>query len=103
MFPSKGKVTIDSDLEFAGTGKGLKLKESTNGRMGTATLATGTITVNNSSVTSNTRVFVTSQVDGGTPGWLRVSGRTAGASFTITSSSASDTSTVVWLLLEPSA
>jgi hypothetical protein len=71
--------------------------------MGTATLVAGTVTVSNTSVTANSRVFLTSQVDGGTPGWLRVSARTAGTSFTITSWSSSDTSTVAWMAVQPSA
>jgi len=82
-------------------GKGLLIKEGTNARMGVATLVGGTVTVSNTGVTANTRIFLTSQTDGGTPGFLRVSARTASANFTITSSSGSDTSTVAWLLVEP--
>lgn len=80
---------------------GLKIKEGTNARMGTTALTLGSATVSNTSITANTRVFLTSQEDGGTPGWLRVSARTAGTDFTITSSSGTDTSTVAWLLIEP--
>lgn len=75
--------------------------EGTNARMGTATLSAGTATVNTNVVTANSRILLTSQVDGGTPGFLRVSARTADTSFTITSSSATDTSTVAWVILEP--
>lgn len=86
----------------AGTaGGGLAVKEGTNARSGTATLVGGTVTVANTSVTATTRIQVTSNADGGTPGWLRVSARTAGTSFTITSSSGTDTSTVAWFLVEP--
>lgn len=69
-------------------------------RMGTATLVGGTVTVTNSAVTANTRIFLTSQADGGTPGFLRVSARSVGTNFTITSSSGTDTSTVAWILIE---
>jgi hypothetical protein len=41
------------------------------------------------------------ELSAGTPGWLRVSARVAGTSFTITSSSGTDTSTVAWLIAEP--
>jgi hypothetical protein len=68
---------------------------------GVTTLVTGTKTVALASVTANTRIFLTSQVDGGTPGWLRVSARSVGVSFTITSSSATDTSTVAYMVIEP--
>lgn len=82
-------------------GKGVSVKEGSNARMGVATLVAGTVPVSNSSVTANTRIFAFSQSDGGTLGSLRCSARTAGTSFTITSSSALDTSVVAWLLVEP--
>lgn len=80
---------------------GVKFVEGSNARMGTATLTAGAATVSNTSVTANSRIFLTSQADGGTPGWLRVSARTASTSFTITSSSGTDTSTVAWIIYEP--
>jgi hypothetical protein len=93
--------TADSDVIIGLAGKGLRVKEGTNAKMGTATLAAGTVTVANTSITATSRVFLTCQTPGGTPGWLRVSARTAGTSFTILSSSASDTSVVGWLIVEP--
>lgn len=80
-----------------------KLEDGSNKAMGVATLVGGTVTVNNTKVTANSRIFLTSQADGGTPGTLRVSARVAGTSFTITSSSGTDTSTVAFLILEPDA
>lgn len=68
---------------------------------GTATLTAGSVTVSDSSITASTRIFLTSQSDGGTPGWLRVSSRSTGSSFTVTSSSILDTSTVAYLIIEP--
>ena len=68
---------------------------------GTAVLVSGAVTVSDSSITANSRIILTSQVGGGTPGWLRVSARSAGVSFTITSSSGTDTSTVGYLVIEP--
>lgn len=70
-------------------------------RHGTAALVGGTGTVADANVTANTRIFLTSQADGGTPGWVRVSARSAGVSFTITSSSGTDTSTVGYMMIEP--
>lgn len=92
----------DSDIATTLAGKGFRVKEGSNAKMGTATLASGAATVSNTSVTSTSRIFLTSNADGGTPGWLRVSARTAGTSFTITSSSGTDTSTVAWIMYEPS-
>lgn len=70
-------------------------------RHGVATLTAGSVTISDSTVTASSRILLTSQVDGGTPGWLRVSARTASTSFTITSSSGTDTSTVAWMMVEP--
>lgn len=68
---------------------------------GRATLVGGTVDVTLASVTANTNIFLTCQVPGGTPGFLRVSARSAGVNFTILSSSGTDTSTVAYLVIEP--
>lgn len=70
-------------------------------RSGTGVLVAGVLTVNTAMVTANSRIFLTSQVDGGTPGFLRVTARVAGTSFTVTSSSVADTSTFAWEIIEP--
>lgn len=98
-----GMTILDSgQVSLPTVGTGLSIAEGTNAKMGTAVLVTGAKVVSTTAVTANSRIQVTSNVDGGTPGWLRVSARTAGTSFTITSSSALDTSTVAWLIIEPS-
>jgi hypothetical protein len=79
----------------------LNLKDGSNKRMGQATLTAGTVTVSNTSVTANTRIFLSHAITSGTLGHLHISARSAGVSFTITSSSGTDTSTVNWLLIEP--
>lgn len=81
-------------------GKGLQVKTGINSKLGTAVLVLGTVTVANASITANSRIFLTSQVDGGVVGSLRVSAKNVGISFTITSSSALDTSTVAWNIIE---
>jgi hypothetical protein len=70
-------------------------------RTGTAVLVAGTKTVSDATITANSNIQLTSQVDGGTVGFLRVSARSASTSFTITSSSALDTSTVGYVIFEP--
>lgn len=94
-------LSTDSDFRISTAGKGLRVKEGSNAKMGTATLAAGTATVATTAVTASSRIQVTGNSDGGTPGWLRVSARTAGTSFVITSSSGTDTSTVAWFIVEP--
>jgi len=82
-------------------GSGLRVKEGSNAKQGTATLSGGTVVVANTSVTANSRIFLTSQFDGGTPGYLRVTARVPGTSFTVTSGSASDASTFAYQIFEP--
>ncbi len=91
---STGNVLIST------IGKGLQVKTGTNAKIGTAVLVGGTATVANTSVTANSRIFLTSNTDGGTPGWVRVSAKTVGTSFVITSSSGTDTSTIAWYIVE---
>ncbi|OMI34390.1 hypothetical protein [Streptomyces sparsogenes] len=90
-----------ADLRVATAGRGLMVAEGSNAKMGTVALAAGAATVSTTAVTANSRIFLTNQALGGTAGFLRVSARTAGTSFTITSSSGTDTSTVAWMIVEP--
>lgn len=77
--------------------------EAANGSQGVATLVGGTVTVANTNVTANSRIFLTVQSLGGiaAPVGVAVTGRTAGTSFTITSASALDTSVVAYEIFEP--
>ncbi len=95
-------LTCTGDMRLSVAGKGYRVAEGTNAKMGTATLTAGTATVSTTAVTATSRIFLTGQADGGTPGALRVSTRTPGTSFVITSSSGADTSTVAWLIMDPS-
>lgn len=101
---SRQTAILDTEGNFAlqTAGQGLRVKEGSNAKQGTAVLVAGTLVVSNTAVTANSRIFLTSQVDGGTPGFLRVSTRTAATSFTILSSSNTDTSTVAYQIFEPS-
>ncbi|MGX1514996.1 right-handed parallel beta-helix repeat-containing protein [Streptomyces collinus] len=87
-------------LNLGGAGGGIAIAEGANARMGVSTLAAGTVTVANTSVTANTRVAPFRQAGGGTLGHLSVT-KNAGVGFTITSSSNADTSVVGWILYEP--
>lgn len=94
-------INCQGNLDLTTIGKGLQIAEGANAKQGTAVLVAGTVTVANTSVTANSRILVTSNADGGTPGFLRVSARVVGTSFTIISSSGTDTSTVAWEMFEP--
>jgi len=88
-------------FDLNNVGSGLQVAEGANAKQGTAVLAAGSSVVANTSVTANSRILLTSNLDGGTPGFVRVSARTAGTSFTITSSSGTDTSTIAYEIFEP--
>ena len=79
----------------------VSLEDGSNTHMGQAVLVAGEVTVSNTEVTANTRIFLSHANTSGTLGHLYISARVAGTSFTITSSSNTDTSTVNWLLIEP--
>lgn len=98
----KVTITDSGDLAILTAGKGLTIKEGTNAKMGRIALVGGTRTISTTAVTANSEIFITNQSPGGTPGMLIVSSRIAGTSFTILSSSVLDTSTVAWIIIEPS-
>jgi hypothetical protein len=90
-------------LNIGTAGGGPAIKEGANARMGTLVLTGATpVVVANTSVTANTRIYLTANVAGGTPGHFWVSARAAGTSFSVTGT-AGDTSTLAYLLVEPAA
>lgn len=91
---------FSGDIETTTAGKGLRIKEGSNARMGASVLVGGTVAVSNTSVTANTKIFLSRSTTGGTTGDLSYT-ISAGASFTINSSSGTDTSTINWILVEP--
>lgn len=94
-------LATDDDFAINVAGKGLRVKEGANAKMGTLTAngATGVV-VSTTAVTANSRVFLSITASAGTPAMVWVSARTAGTSFTVTSV-AGNTSTVAWMLVEP--
>lgn len=94
------QLTVGS-YDVAGTGSGYQVKEGANCKQGIATLVAGTVTVATTAVTANSRIMLTAQSPGGTPGFVGISARVAGTSFTITSSNAGDTSVIGYEVFEP--
>lgn len=94
----KGVNFNDPPVRFSSN---IRITEGANKIMGTAVLVAGTKVVNDTAVAADTRIFLTTQVPGGTVGTPYVSAIVAGTSFTITSTSAADTSTVAYLLIRP--
>ncbi len=100
--PPVGRVISPTSIVF-GQGFGFldNVVTEYSNLIGTATLSNGTVTVPNDEITSDCHIFLTSQQDGiEEPGWLRITDKIPGESFTVTSSSATDDSTFSWLILE---
>ncbi len=97
------KVSVaGGDIAAVTAGGGFRIKEGVNAKMGLVTLVGGTATVNTTAITINSRVFLTIQTPGGIVGTPYVAARTASVSFTVSSTSGTDTSSVAWVLIEPS-
>jgi hypothetical protein len=98
------KVLIDTGGQVAlqTVGKGLSIKEGTNAKMGISTMVGGAVVVGTTAVTASSRIMLTPQNTSGGAGSVSVSVRTAGTSFTISSTNALDTRDVAWIIFEPS-
>lgn len=99
VFKSGGTLQWLGDLQLTTAGKGLGIKSGTNCKAGSDTLVAGTKTVSNTSVTANSIVILNRKTAGGTTGDLSYT-ISAGSSFTINSTSNTDTSTIDFLIFE---
>lgn len=97
--PATGLIVFDTTLNRLCVRSASAWDVYTAGISGTATLVGGTVTVSNTRVTASTIIMLTTQTVGGTIGVQYISNITDGTSFTITSSSALDTSTVGWMFV----
>lgn len=95
-------ITASGDITISTAGKGLVIKDNSNGRIGIATLdgaSPGKVTVANNTVTTNTIILLT-RFGSQTSHPVTVTSVTNGASFTITSPQNGDTDKVFYLLVE---
>jgi len=83
-------------------GKGLSIRQGSGTLAGNATLVAGTVTVTNANVTADSVIKINYKTAGGTQGFLNYT-ISAGVSFTITSSSGSDTSVVSYEITQTHA
>jgi hypothetical protein len=102
-----GEQGYDTDKKILKVGDGttafasLDSQGGGSSRTGQTTLVAGTKVVADARVTAASKIFASVHTPGGTPGWLQISARVAGTSFTILSSSNTDTSVVDYLIIEP--
>lgn len=92
-----GAATFSSTLQATNS---LVVPEGSNAYMGLGT-ANGTtaVTIATTAFGTASRVFLTIQTPTGTPGAVYVSAGSAGTSFSTKSTSATDTSTFAWLIV----
>ncbi len=104
VFATSGPVDIQA------AGQGLKIanagaQQGTNCKVGTGSLSAGSGvgTVNNTSVTASSYIFITDTEAGGVTnlGALAVISQSAGVNFVVKSTSATDVSTFNYLIVEP--
>lgn len=102
--PSTGILSVaSSHVAVTTAGKGFQVKEGSNAKMGQATLVAGTVTVSNTSVTANSRIFLSIASLGTVTiaTEVAVTTLTAATSFVITSANVVDTSVINWIIFEP--
>lgn len=92
-------VASFGQLSASLAGTGLSVRGGSNAKIGSGTLTAGTVTIADTSVTANSKVFITDTSEAGTVGTLAVS-TVAGTSLTVTSSNALDTSTFNYMIVE---
>lgn len=89
----------NGNLTLNTAGNKLNIATGSNASIGTSVLVAGTVTVNTTAVTASSKIFLTVGVAGGTQGFLSVGTVTAGTSFVINSTSATETSQVNWIII----
>lgn len=97
---SGGYFFTGGSFNVNSVGTGLAVAEGSNAKQGIVTLAAGIGVVANTSVTANSRIFYNGQ-DTNVTGFLRITARTIGSGFTITSSVLTDTGVVAYEIFEP--
>jgi hypothetical protein len=95
-------LDVNGQIGVTAVGSGISIAEGVNAKMGVATLVAGVVTVSTTSVTATSRIFLTNQSASATVGQLAVANVVAGTSFDIVSSDPTETSTIAYILVEPS-
>lgn len=98
---SLGAITAaNGNLVLGTAGNKLAIATGTNASTGTSVaMITGVVTVATTAVTASSIILYARKIGGGTQGEVEISAQVAGTSFTLTSSSATDTSTFNWLII----
>lgn len=95
------RLVIDGNFSIDSLGGKIKIATGSNSSIGTVTLVAGTVTVNTTTVTSSSKIFVVVNTPSGTQGFLSVPSASIvnSTSFVINSTSNTETSTVnYWII-----
>lgn len=92
------KLEVQGNLSLTQAGNKIKIATGSNASVGTVTLVSGTATVNTTAIGANSLLFYDRKVAGGTTGKYSYT-QVNGTSFTITSDSNTDTSTLNWFII----
>jgi hypothetical protein len=97
-----GSASINTyqNFKLPTLGSKIYIKEGSNASMGRAILVGGTVMVSTTAVTTASEIFLTVAVPGGVVGVPQITAVVNNTSFTITSTSGADTSTISWVILE---
>lgn len=102
QFYAGGNNTLNvnaNDITLALTAK-IKIGIGSNASAGTGTLSSGTVTISTTAVTASSLIFITdTNATLTNVGTLAVTSKSAGVSFTVTSSNGADSSTFNWLII----
>lgn len=97
-----GTWGTEGTLYMRQIGKGVSIRQGSGTLCGNATLVAGTVTVTNTNITADSVIKLNHKTPGGTLGFLSYT-LSAGASFTINSTSSSDTSDVSYEITQTHA
>jgi hypothetical protein len=96
----RGNTTIAGNLTLNTAGNKISITTGTNASAGTGTLTSGTVTISTTAVTASSLIFLTDTASSLTNvGVLSVTSKSAGTSFTVTSTNVLDTGTFNWLII----
>jgi hypothetical protein len=98
--PTSDRVSIDGNISLVTAGNKINIATGANASIGTSSaMVAGTITVNTTAVTANSKILLSVATASGTQGFLSVGTIVPGTSFVINSSGATDTSTINYLII----
>lgn len=96
---SSQRLVINGNVKLLTAGNKFYVATGSNASMGTATLSSGTVTVNTTAVTTGSKIFVSYSGTLTNPGFITTVNIVNGTSFDITSSSGTDGSAVNWWII----